>query len=63
MIEGKTKSFSLWFTFMPCDGKERGKPVEDVQDLLRKDPSLKPSQVQSALLVSTLHIIIIIIIK
>ena len=35
--------------------KQPDKPAENVKDLLRKDPTLKPSEVQSALLVSSLR--------
>ena len=56
MVQGKTlKVFHCGSHSCPVIARKEDKPVEDVQDLLRKDPSLKPSQVQSALLVSTLR--------
>ena len=56
MVQGKTlKVFHCGSHSCPVIARKEDKPVEDVQDLLRKDPSLKPTQVQSALLVSTLR--------
>lgn len=52
----KLKISHCGFHTCPVRAKHEEKLVGGVKDLLKKDPSLKPSEVQSALLVSSLRV-------
>lgn len=49
------KVFHCGFHTRPVRSKQSDKPVASIRDLLKKDPTLKPSEVQSVLLVSSLR--------